>query len=563
MSQVPAFPSDVWRQVETKTIESLAFVDRVEVTDPEGTAFGYNVSPEEAKAWSEGVYQQGHLYMFPAQGTGRFPYSKIEYPKLAGNYIKPVQSEVTGIIASTTSHAASHPRVEIHVRNGRISEIKGGGLYGEGLRLLQNYPGTQDKQWPMTSKPGYWWLYEAGMGTNPKYFKHPAEVLEGINLSERNVAGIVHWAFGTEVAMGPNKPGDWDARDHRVLGTERSADGPFDAQPQHAAHIPGAHPRAGPVGDAGRARGPEVARGRGRARARLALRKPGANPRARLRDRAAGHQRAGKLRRVRPPSGRLLGEMGGEHRGGQLPVLQTVSAVASHEAVGSHASGRTVRLAGVSKTYETQAARITALEKMNWSIGGGEAAALMGPSGCGKTTILNLLGGMDRPSEGEIWVNGENVAAMNERQLEVYRLRKVGFVFQFFNLIPSLSAIENLELPMLLAGVNADERRGRAEGLLDTVGLKAKGFKRPEELSGGEQQRVAVCLALVNDPPIILADEPTGNLDSHNAKVISSMLIDLATSRGKTVLVASHDPKVVEQFPRVYHMRDGAIQQVT
>lgn len=224
---------------------------------------------------------------------------------------------------------------------------------------------------------------------------------------------------------------------------------------------------------------------------------------------------------------------------------------------------RTVRLEGVSKVYETQAARITALEKMNWSIGGGEAAALMGPSGCGKTTILNLLGGMDRPSGGEIWVNGENVAAMNERQLEVYRLRKIGFVFQFFNLIPSLSAIENLELPMLMAGVKPDERRARAESLLDSVGLKAKGFKRPEELSGGEQQRVAVCLALVNDPPIILADEPTGNLDSHNAKVISSMLIDLATSRGKTVLVASHDPKVVEQFPRVYHMRDGAIQQVT
>ena len=114
---------------------------------------------------------------------------------------------------------------------------------------------------------------------------------------------------------------------------------------------------------------------------------------------------------------------------------------------------RAVRLVGVSKTYETQAARITALERMNWSIGGGEAAALMGPSGCGKTTILNLLGGMDRPSGGEIWVNGENVAGMNERQLELYRLRKIGFVFQFFNLIPSLSAIENLELPMLLAGV--------------------------------------------------------------------------------------------------------------
>jgi len=212
MSQAPAFPADVWRQVETKTIEPLAFVDRVEVADPEGTAFGYDVEAEEAKSWAAGVYQQGHLYMFPAQGTGRFPYSKIEYPRLTGSYIKPVQPEVTGVIASTTSHAASHPRVEIHVRNGRIAEIKGGGLYGEGLRLLQTYPGSQDKQWPLSPKPGYWWLYEAGMGTNPKYFKHPAEVLEGINLSERNVAGVVHWAFGAEVAMGPDTPGDWDPK---------------------------------------------------------------------------------------------------------------------------------------------------------------------------------------------------------------------------------------------------------------------------------------------------------------------------------------------------------------
>ncbi len=233
------------------------------------------------------------------------------------------------------------------------------------------------------------------------------------------------------------------------------------------------------------------------------------------------------------------------------------------EIAAAQAVRQTVRLENVSKIYETAAARITALEEMTWSIGSGEAAALMGPSGCGKTTILNLLGGMDRPSGGDILVNGENVAQMSERQLENYRLCKVGFVFQFFNLIPSLPAIENLELPMLLAGMPAEERRARAESLLDSVGLKAKGFKRPEELSGGEQQRVAVCLALVNDPPIILADEPTGNLDSNNAKIISTMLIALAKERGKTVLVASHDPKVVEQFPRVYYMRDGVIEQVT
>ena len=217
------------------------------------------------------------------------------------------------------------------------------------------------------------------------------------------------------------------------------------------------------------------------------------------------------------------------------------------------------RLENVSKVYETAAARIVALKDLSWEVGEGDAVALMGPSGCGKTTVLNLIGGMDRPSGGSIWAHGTNVATMSERELEQYRLRKVGFVFQFFNLIPSLSAVENLELPMLIAGVPPEERRHRAEALLETVGLREKGFKRPEELSGGEQQRVAVCIALVNDPPIILADEPTGNLDSANAKIIADLLVTLARERGKTVIVASHDPKVVETFPRVYQMRDGVI----
>ncbi len=207
--QVPSFPADVWRLVETKTMEPLAFVDRVEVTDPEGTAFGYDVDEEGARNWAAGAYQQGHLYMFPAQGTGRFPYSAIEYPAMGKSYIPPVQPEVTGVIASTSSHAATYPRLEVKVTKGKISDIQGGGLYGEGLRLLQNYPGTQELTYPMLKKAGYWWLYEAGTGTNPKYFKHPGEVGEGNNLSERNVAGVIHWAFGTEVAMGPDKPNEW------------------------------------------------------------------------------------------------------------------------------------------------------------------------------------------------------------------------------------------------------------------------------------------------------------------------------------------------------------------
>jgi hypothetical protein len=206
---VPSFPSDVWRLIETKTMEPLAFVDRAEVTDPEGTAFGYDVDEEMAKLWAAGVYNQGHLYMYPAQATGRFPYSIIEYPTMGGSYLPPVQPETTGVIASTSSHAATHPRMEISVEKGRIKEIKGGGLYGDGIRLMMKYPGTNENTWPFQKKPGYWWLYEAGLGTNPKYFKHPAEVLEGNNLSERNVAGVIHWALGAEVSMGPDKVGVW------------------------------------------------------------------------------------------------------------------------------------------------------------------------------------------------------------------------------------------------------------------------------------------------------------------------------------------------------------------
>ena len=216
-----------------------------------------------------------------------------------------------------------------------------------------------------------------------------------------------------------------------------------------------------------------------------------------------------------------------------------------------------VRLEEVGKTYSTAAGEVTALRDISWFVPAGAAVAIMGPSGCGKTTLLNMLGGMDRPTGGRIWVGNTEVTAINERAMEAYRLRQVGFVFQFFNLIPSLSAFENLELPMVLAGIALEQRRGRATSLLATVGLLEKGHKRPDELSGGEQQRVAICLALVNDPPLILADEPTGNLDSANVEIITDLLVSLSVKRGKTVIVSCHDPKVVEAFPKVYRMRDG------
>lgn len=216
-----------------------------------------------------------------------------------------------------------------------------------------------------------------------------------------------------------------------------------------------------------------------------------------------------------------------------------------------------VEVSRLSKRYRMGPEEVHALRDTDWRVETGTAVAIMGPSGCGKTTLLNLLGGVDRPSGGTIRIEKDDLTAMNERALENHRLRSVGFVFQFFNLIPSITALENLELPMVMAGVPDDECHERARTLLSLVGLEAKGRKRPEELSGGEQQRVAVALALANDPALILADEPTGNLDSVNAAAISKLLRGLADDYGKTVILVSHDQKTVEHFPTVYMMRDG------
>ncbi|MEO5895532.1 MAG: ABC transporter ATP-binding protein [Vicinamibacterales bacterium] len=219
--------------------------------------------------------------------------------------------------------------------------------------------------------------------------------------------------------------------------------------------------------------------------------------------------------------------------------------------------GVRVEVSQLSKQYRMGPEQVHALRDTDWSVETGSAVAIMGPSGCGKTTLLNMLGGVDRPSGGKITIDKDDLTAMNERSLEKHRLLNVGFVFQFFNLIPSITAIENLELPMVMAGVGEAQCRERAMTLLGMVGLEAKGQKRPEELSGGEQQRVAIALALANDPALILADEPTGNLDSVNAAAISKLLTSLATDYGKTVILVSHDPKTVEYFPTVYSMRDG------
>jgi putative ABC transport system ATP-binding protein len=223
-------------------------------------------------------------------------------------------------------------------------------------------------------------------------------------------------------------------------------------------------------------------------------------------------------------------------------------------------TGVALEIEGVQKSYLTAVEEVRALQEIHWSVPAGKCIAIMGPSGCGKTTLMNIVGGVDRASAGRVIVDGKDLSIATERDLEKYRLLKVGFIFQLFNLIPSISAEKNLELPMMMAGMQEQSRRERALALLDMVGLAAKGAKRPEELSGGEQQRVAVALALANDPALILADEPTGNLDSANAETITRLLLSLAQDHGKTVIMVTHDPRAAEAFPEVHSMRDGRFE---
>jgi hypothetical protein len=205
MSKVPNVPADVWRMLEGKVIDPLGFVDRYEVSDPEGTAIWSDVTPEEARAWAEGSYQQGHLYMLPSQASGRYPYSRINYPAIGDSWIEPVQTRTHGVIATTNSHATNHARIEVHLKDGYLDKVVGGGLYGDGMSVSLQYPKINELTWPFQKKPGFWWLYEAGTGTNPKYFKHPGEILAGQNLSERNAGGVIHWSFGTEIQNGPEE----------------------------------------------------------------------------------------------------------------------------------------------------------------------------------------------------------------------------------------------------------------------------------------------------------------------------------------------------------------------
>jgi len=202
---------------------------------------------------------------------------------------------------------------------------------------------------------------------------------------------------------------------------------------------------------------------------------------------------------------------------------------------------------------------VHALDDINLEVPQGEFLAVMGPSGSGKSTLLHLIGGLDRPTSGEIWVNGHEIGRMDENDLAAYRGRHVGFIFQSFHLIPTMTALQNVEFPMIFERVPPRERRERALALLASVGLADRVSHRPTELSGGQQQRVALARALANNPPLILADEPTGNLDSHRGAEIMALLKQLNVEQGRTVIVVSHDPMIEHYATRQIHLLDGKI----
>lgn len=213
----------------------------------------------------------------------------------------------------------------------------------------------------------------------------------------------------------------------------------------------------------------------------------------------------------------------------------------------------------VGKVYRTGPVEVIALDEVSLSLERGEMAAVMGPSGSGKTTLLNCLSGLDRPTSGDVIVEGIRLTDMSDANRTSLRARRMGFIFQAFNLLPVFSALENVELPLLLAGAPASRARGRAREALEIVGLEGRLRNRPAELSAGEQQRVAIARAIAPEPAVLWADEPTGNLDSQNAANVIELLKTLNRERGLTVLLVTHDHRIAEDAGRLVEMMDGRI----
>ncbi len=217
-----------------------------------------------------------------------------------------------------------------------------------------------------------------------------------------------------------------------------------------------------------------------------------------------------------------------------------------------------IELTGVGKQFEGKR-RVTALADVNLEVGRGELVAIVGPSGSGKSTLLNLVGGLDRPSAGEVSIDGQKLSGLSDDQLTLVRRDKLGFIFQFFNLLPSLTCLENVALPLHLRGWPGKKAVARAKELLDLVQLGGRIEHTPDELSGGERQRTAIARALSVYPPILLADEPTGNLDTATGAEILRLVQDLHGRLGATVLIVTHDPNVARSCPRTITIRDGRV----
>jgi putative ABC transport system ATP-binding protein len=218
-----------------------------------------------------------------------------------------------------------------------------------------------------------------------------------------------------------------------------------------------------------------------------------------------------------------------------------------------------IELLNVSKTYFLGEIEVYALRKINLKIYRGEMLGIMGPSGSGKTTLLNLIGTLDKPDAGKIFIDGIDVNSLHEGELVNLRRRSIGYIFQFYNLIPILTALDNVGLPMLLAGVSKEKREKRAIELLELVGLKNRIYHKPDELSGGEQQRVAIARALSNNPAIILADEPTGDLDEETGIEIVKQMRAIIEKEKKTLIIVTHDPVISTYTTRIVNLRDGQI----
>ncbi len=221
-----------------------------------------------------------------------------------------------------------------------------------------------------------------------------------------------------------------------------------------------------------------------------------------------------------------------------------------------------VECVDLKKSYVLGEVKVEALRGINMKIRRGEMIAIQGPSGCGKTTLLNIIGSLDFPSSGKILLEGKEISGSTEKELTEIRRKSVGFIFQFYNLLPVLTALENVELPMLIAGRPKDERHERATDLLKKVSLLERKDHKPDELSGGERQRVAIARAMANNPLILLADEPTGDLDTETGLLILEQLKEVNRTENQTLIIVTHDASIAKQADRIFNIRDGVIESV-